>query len=676
VVTGTCIMLLIERGNLQLTTKVSEHFPEFAAHGKADITIQDLLVHQSGLIPDNPLSDYAAGPERTWQNICQLKLIAPVGSAFKYSDVNFIVLGKLIEKIAGMDLHQFSQREIFQPLAMRETGFLPLGSVAARAAPTEQRDGVWIQGEVHDPRAHALGGIAGHAGLFSTAQDLAKYASMMLSKGSFALSGQPEARIMAPQTVLTMTNSIPVSTGIRGLSWDKKTSYSINRGRLLSSSAFGHGGFTGTVLWIDSELDLFVIFLSNRLHPNGKGQVNPLAGKIVDIIASSIKGQADELSAKPPLVLTGLDVLRRDQFRQLAGQRVGLIANHTSRTVDGQSAVRLLTEAKGMQLVSLFSPEHGFEGKLDLENVPDSHEAQTGLKIHSLYGQSRRPTAEMCSDIDTLVFDIQDIGTRFYTYVSTMSEAMQACHDFHKRFVVLDRPNPLGGLAVAGPMLDKGTESFVGCHQLPVRHGMTMGELAQLIKAEKNLNVDLQIVACEGWSRQGYWDETGLIWIKPSPNMRSLTQALLYPGVGLWEMTNISVGRGSDTPFELLGAPWINPTQLAAELRDLNLPGLTFVPVEFTPGSSKYAGELCKGVNIVITNRRQFEPLELGFALAVTLRKLYPNQWQTQNLNRLLGSQACSEAILAGHNVRQLCELSRAGISEFMLRRELYLLYK
>jgi uncharacterized protein YbbC (DUF1343 family) len=676
VATGTSIMKLVEDGRLRLGAKVVDFFPDFGVNGKDTITIQDLLIHQSGLIPDNPLSDYLQGPDVAWKKICELSLVAPVGTTFKYSDVNFIVLANIIQKVTGQDVHQFSQQHLFQPLGMTETGYLPTEPLRNRAAPTEQRDGKWIRGEVHDPRAYELSGIAGHAGLFSTATDMARYASMMLGGGAFQVEGEPAVQVLSNRTVTAMTRGYSVSSGQRGLSWDRRTGYSSNRGDLLSDAAFGHGGFTGTVLWIDPELDLFFIFLSNRLHPDGKGLVNPLAGQMANAIVSAMRSIPKDQSSKVSEVLTGLDVLRRDGYRQLAGQRIGLITNHTGRSADGASIVNLLHDCPQVDLKVLFSPEHGFEGKLDISRIDDATDQKTGLKIFSLYGESRRPTSEMCESIDTFVFDIQDIGTRFYTYISTMGEAMIAASQFKKRFVVLDRPNPIGGFKVAGPMLDPGSESFVAFHHLPVRHALTSGEIARMLNAELDLKLDLEVVRCEGWSREQFYDQTGLTWVNPSPNMRSLTQALLYPGVGLLETTNLSVGRGTDTPFEIIGAPWIDARPFAAELNALQLPGIRFIPVEFTPESSKFEGQLCQGVNMAITERIHFEPLQIGFALATTLRRLYPDSWETKSFNRLLANRVCFEAVVAGKSLTQVMDLSREGVSDYLRRRESFLLYR
>jgi uncharacterized protein YbbC (DUF1343 family)/CubicO group peptidase (beta-lactamase class C family) len=685
VATATSVMILVERGQLKLGDRVSSLIPEFAANEKERITVFDLLTHQSGLLPDNKIADYENGSEKALEKICALDLQAPTGTRFIYSDVNYILLGELVRRVSRKSVHEFSQESIFQPLGMQETGYLPREELKARAAPTEQRDNHWMQGEVHDPRAFLLGGVAGHAGLFSTAEDLAIYAQMMIQQGQW--NGQ---RILAPRTVATMTRGYRLLGGarstmegvppnppvfLRGLGWDKRTGYSINRGELLSDAAFGHGGFTGTVLWIDPELELFVIFLSNRVHPDGKGLVNPLAGRIGTVAAAAIRDVSTDLQPAGE-VLTGIDVLVRDNFRQLAGRKVGLITNHTGRGKGGQSTARLLHEAKDVQLVALFSPEHGFEGKLDISKIGDAQDQATGLAVFSLYGETRKPTAAMLKPIDSLVFDIQDVGARFYTYVSTMGEAMQAAAEQKKRFVVLDRPNPIGGVAVAGPMLDPGKESFVGFHRLPVRHGMTIGELARLFKAELKLDLELEVIACEGWRRADAWDATGLTWVNPSPNMRSLTQAFLYPGIGLLETTNLSVGRGTDTPFEVIGAPWLDGQKLAAELSGNGLAGVAFVPIAFTPTSSKFANQKCGGLNIVITDRAKFEPLRTGFAIASALRKVYPSDWEAKAYARLLGNDKTLQAMLDGESAEEIEAVAREGVSEFLRKRQTHLLYE
>ncbi|MBC7966681.1 MAG: DUF1343 domain-containing protein, partial [Fuerstia sp.] len=333
-------------------------------------------------------------------------------------------------------------------------------------------------------------------------------------------------------------------------------------------------------------------------------------------------------------------------------------------------------DAEGVTLKTLFSPEHGLEGKLDIPKIGDQQDATTGLKVFSLYGETRVPTPESLAGIDTLVFDIQDIGCRFYTYVSTMGNAMKAAGEHKIRFVVLDRVNPISGVDVQGPVLDAGDESFVGFHSLPVRHGMTAGELASMFRAELKLDVELEIVPVEGWKRDQLFDETGLVWTNPSPNMRSLTEALLYPGVGLIELTNVSVGRGTDTPFEVVGAPWIDARRLAANLNNAGLAGVRFIPVRFVPASSKYADETCHGVNIIITDRVRFQPLSTGIQLMCSLKALHSNEWDRNNLNRLLCSRKTIEAIEAGRSVDEIEPLWAEELAQFLNRRREFLRYE
>jgi uncharacterized protein YbbC (DUF1343 family) len=380
--------------------------------------------------------------------------------------------------------------------------------------------------------------------------------------------------------------------------------------------------------------------------------------------------------ADPGTVLTGIDVLERDEFRQLSGTRIGLLTNHTGITRDGRSSIRLLNNAENLEVVRLFSPEHSLSGKLDIEIIGDSQDASSGIQVVSLYGKVRRPTAEMLQDIDTIVFDIQDIGTRFYTYISTMGNAMIAAADNGVRFVVLDRPNPINGIDVAGPVLDDGLQSFVGFHTIAVRHGMTVGEIALMLKAELKLDLDLQVIKMHGWQRAQFFDDTGLTWINPSPNMRSLTEALLYPGIGLLETTNLSVGRGTATPFEVFGAPWIDGKKFAHSLTALELPGVTFNAIEFTPDASKFVGETCGGIRITINDRARFEPLTTGFAIARQLRLDYTATWQTDPYLRLLGNAATLDALQAGQTVAEIKSAYQAGLETFITRRAAFLLYE
>jgi uncharacterized protein YbbC (DUF1343 family) len=669
IATATSVMKLVEEGKLKVEEKVTTYWPEFGAEGKDKLTLEHLLMHTSGLIADNPVKDYADGRAKALERICALKPQAAPGERFTYSDVNFIVLGVLVERVSGVPLDVFAKQHIYEPLGMRETGFRPAAALRPRCAPTEQREGHWMRGEVHDPRSYALGGVAGHAGLFSTVDDLLVYARMMLHGGT--LNG---TTILRPETVKFMTTPRPVPRGLRALGWDVQSSYSANKGTAFPrGKGFGHTGFTGTSIWIDPDSQTAVIFLSNRVHPNGKGNVTPLRRQVATIAAEAVGYQA--ASPRPEGALTGIDVLAAENFARLKSKSIGLVTNHTGRDRDGRATIDLLHQADGVKLAALFSPEHGIRGALD-ERVGDTKDEKTGLPVYSLYGPRRKPTAELLKGMDTLVYDIQDVGCRYYTYISTLGLILEAGAEHKVKVVVLDRPNPIGGVAVAGPVRDPGESSFIGWHTLPLRHGMTVGELARMFKDERKLDVDLEVVKVEGWQRADFYDKTLLPWVNPSPNMRSLTQVLLYPGIGLLETTNVSVGRGTDQPFEWVGAPWLDGRKLAAALAERKLAGVRFVPASRTPKSSVHAGKECGGVQIIVDDWAQFEPVRTGLTVAVELRRLYPNDWAVDRYNRLLLHAATWEGVKAGKPVEELERGWQKDLDEFKLRRQKYLLYQ
>ena len=371
-------------------------------------------------------------------------------------------------------------------------------------------------------------------------------------------------------------------------------------------------------------------------------------------------------------VTMGIDALQRDKFALLRGQRIGLITNHTGLNREGEATVDLLHAAPGVELKALFGPEHGIRGVLD-EKVPDGKDEKTGLPVYSLYGERTRPTAEQLAGLDTLVYDIQDVGTRFYTFSSTLGLCLEEAARHNLRYIVLDRPNPIGGLDVEGPIAD--TLSFIAYHPVPIRHGLTVGELARLYHGEKGLKNDLQVVKTEGWQRGDYWDSTNLTWINPSPNMRSLTQALLYPGIGLLEFTNLSVGRGTDTPFEIIGAPWMDGRKLAAELNARDLPGIRFIPVRYTPHSSVHANTSCGGVNFHLLCRNRFVPVLTGLAIADTLKRLFPNDWDPKRYDRLLANKPSYEALMGGAKAETLVASWQSQVEGFRNRRRPCLLY-
>jgi uncharacterized protein YbbC (DUF1343 family) len=572
--------------------------------------------------------------------------------------------------------------------------------LSARIAPTEKctplgwpcegADMAMLRGTVHDPTARRMGGVAGHAGLFSTAADLAVFCRMLLDGG--VAHG---VRILSPLTVAKMTTPSTSLTerNVRGLGWDIDSAYSSNRGELLPLGSFGHTGFTGTSLWIDPATRMFVVFLSNRVHPDGKGDVTPLRARVATIAASVVTDVPPGLrtaavwtgrdfgpsgSAGPPprpaAVLSGLDVARADGYAALRGKRIGLVTNHTGRARDGATTIDLLHNAKDLTLVKLFSPEHGIRGILDA-NVPSSRD-ETGLAINSLYGETRRPTPAMLEGIDTIVIDLQDIGARFYTYMTTMAYVMEEAAKHKISVVVLDRPNPVNGFQIEGPTLDKSALSFVGYFPMPIRHGMTLGELAKLFNAENKIGADLTVIPLRNWNRDEWFDSTGLPWINPSPNMRNLIQATLYPGIGAIEGTNVSVGRGTDTPFEQVGAPWIDGVALADALNGRGLPGVRFYPVRFTPSASKYANEECGGVFMIVTDRSAIHPVRVGLEVAAMLHKLYGSKYEVEAAERLFGSKEGLARIRSGDDPASIASSWAAGEARWRLLRNKYLLYR
>ena len=698
VIAGTpAIMVLIERGQVKLDAPVKTYIPEFTGGDKDKVTVRHLLTHTSGLLPDIETKSDWHGRATAVKMACAEKLRSTPGTVFTYSDVNLFMVGAIVERVSGMKLEDFVQKEIFQPLKMVDTGYLPPASKLARIAPTEYtstKHDVMLRGVVHDPTARHMDGVAGHAGLFSTASDLARFARMMLNEGT--LDG---VRIFKPETVKLMT-SVQTPEGAsyrRGLGWDIDSGFSRPRGTLFPRGSYGHTGWTGTCIWIDPYSKTFFIFLSNRVHPDGTSDVLPLYGSLGTLAAQAVTDfdfayvpdelpwrkakrtlrtetvEADQLSNDVPGVLNGIDVLEREKFAPLKGMRVGLITNHTGTNRRRYSTIHLLMNAPDVQLKVLFSPEHGLYGTMD-EPVGDSVDEVTGLPVYSLYGKHTAPTLEQMKDLDALVFDIQDVGCRFYTYTSTMGLAMEAAGKAGIKYFVLDRVNPINGVTIDGPMLT-GKTSFVAYHPIPVRYGMTMGELAQMYKDERHFSTDLTVIKLEGWKREFLYDETALPWRNFSPNMRNETQAILYPGVGLLERTTLSVGRGTGTPWEMIGAPYIHDIKLAAELNRACLPGVRFLPVRFTPADSVFKGQSCAGVNIVLTDRDHCNVVDVGITIAKVLNRLYPDQFNVDKFDVLMGNKATLKAIKDDEPLAEIRKLWTADLEKFQERRAKYLLY-
>ncbi len=698
IATTTSAMLLLEEGKLRLADRVAQFIPGFERYGKQDITIRHLMTHMSGLRPDIDWSFEWEGYDKAIELAIEEVPVAAPNQRFIYSDINYFLLGHIIAKISGQPLNQFAEEHVFTPLGMKDTMFLPPESLRPRIAPTERaEDGSFLRGVVHDPTARRMGGVAGHAGLFTDAHDLEIFCRMLLGGGT--ANG---VRILSPLTVAKMTSPAtpPGERNTRGLGWDIDSTFSSNRGELFPLGSFGHTGFTGTSVWLDPKTGAYVIFLSSRVHPDGKGDVTPLRARVATAAAAALTDlppfdalKTTEMTGRDfgpaagsvvagaaremPPVMTGIDVLRNEGFALLKGRHVGLVTNQTGRARDGKTTIDLLFDAlkaNDGQLVSLFSPEHGIRGAVDAA-VPSSRDEKTGLTIHSLYGDTRRPTDAMLQGIDTLVIDLQDIGTRFWTYESTMHNVLEEAAKHNIEVVVLDRPNPINGFQIEGPTLDRETVSFVGSFPMPTRHGMTMGELARLFNGENKIGAKLTVVDMQHWRRDAWFDETGVPWINPSPNMRNAIQATLYPGIGSIEGTNISVGRGTDTPFEQIGAPWIDGVALAAALNARHLPGIQFYPVTFTPSANKYANEACQGVYMIVTDRQALRPVRVGLEIASALVRMYRGQYKIEPNDRLVGSRASVTRLLNGDDPAEIAASWAADEAKWRLLRAQYLLY-
>ena len=691
IATTTCIMQLVERGQLDLDAPVARYFPAFAQNGKEAVTIRHLMTHMSGLRPDldtKPAwSGYALGIEL----VVKEKLRSIPGSTFVYSDINYITLGELVRLVSGRPLNVYAAQEVFGPLKMTDSGFLPPKEKLARIAPTELTDGVMLRGVVHDPTSRYMGGVAGHAGLFTTTADLARFCRMLLNGGE--LDG---VRILKASTVADMTRVQNDGSDRRGLGWDIDSRFSAQRGRWFpAGTSFGHTGYTGTCVWIDPGAHTFYVFLTNRVHPDDKANITPLRRALGTLVAEAV---GRDVGA----ALNGLDVLVRDDFAPLRGLRIGLITNQSGRDRDGRATIDILHDAKDVKLVALFSPEHGIRGEADAA-VGDSIDEKTKLPIYSLYGEaparppgqstadrdmavirSRAPKPEQLANLDALVFDIQDIGARFYTYPATLGAALEAAGKAHKKFFVLDRVNPINAATVEGPVQTR-APNFIGFHTLPVRYGLTSGELAKMFNTELGFGADLTVIACENWTRDQWLDQTGLPWVNLSPSMKSPTEAALYPGTCLIEGTSLSVGRGTLKPFEQVGAPYVDGVKLAAELNGAGFAGVRFEAVKFTPvpplypgpaATLKLNGKECGGVRIVVTDRARCAVVDVGITIALVVHKLYPDDFKPEDMARCVGDDETCAAIKAGKSLAEIKALWATRLAEYETRRKKFLIYR
>ena len=716
-VTATAVMQLYEQGKIRIDDPLAHYVGEFGANGKQDITIRQCLTHYSGLAPDVDLTGTWHGRDEGMRRLFESAPVAPPGVLFRYSDENFIALGALVERVSGLPLDVYEQQNIIAPLGLTDSGYLPPAEKRNRIAPTQyvtadgtlSNSGTMLRGVVHDPTARRMDGVAGHAGYFSTAADVSTYAQALLDR----LAGRPSKFPLDQLTLAKMVEPEQPATGtsLRGFGWDIDSPFSTNRGTLFALGSFGHTGFTGTSLWMDPQSDTYVVILTNAVHPAGGHGIVALRARIADAAAQAVgvktqeNGKLTQLTgynesltgarrwgARNGDVMTGIDVLEAEKFVTLQALakkhgghlRMGVLTNQVGLDREGRRTIDVLAhdahaDDPGLTVNTLFSPEHGIQGTQDTENISNATDAPTGLPVISLFGstkEQRRPSADTLHQLDAVVIDLQDVGVRYWTYDAAMGYFLEAAAGTGTDIIVLDRPNPVTGSFVQGPVSDIGRDSYTNYMPLPVRPGMTMGELARYYNGERHLNAALTIVPMKGWQRGDWYDSTGLPWVNPSPNLRSQRAAELYTGIGLIETSNISVGRGTDTPFELLGAPWVNARILARTLNARLLPGVRFVPVTFTPAAPyPYAGQVCQGVSLMVMDRNALDGPELGLEVASALWKLYPNDYKLDQIDRLLVNKSVLDALRSGEDPQRVASDWRLQLEAFMQRRAAYLEY-
>jgi len=767
--TATAVMQLVEKGKIDVDAPVVKYLPEFGENGKDKVTVRELLTHYSGLPPDVSLKDAwgLTGPDKAEgiRRAMSAKLDNVPGTKFVYSDINFITLGAIVEKISGETLDVYAERHIFGPLKMTHTRFLPVdkacgsdeaisypivngrlafqdvgvgGAVRCRkgdwsasqwawnAAPTQHDDqgtketnpdfDHLLRGTVHDPTTRRMGGVAGHAGVFSTAGDVAIFAQALLDRlagrpSDFPLKRETLELMTLPEqpktaqvgaTIFTQDGKATTGIAARGFGWDINTAFSRPRGEVFPIGSFGHTGFTGTSLWMDPNSDTFVMILANSVHPRGASPISPVREAVATAAARALHLYAGGNVANAE-TLTGIDVLEATQFstlRDAAGRhdghlRLGVMTNQTGVDREGRRTIDVLMHSiPAVEVKTLFSPEHGLFGVKDTTKIGNEVDTATHLPVVSLYGakdEQRRPSMESLKNLDAVVIDLQDAGVRFYTYQTVVGYFLEAAAKAHIEIIVLDRPNPIGGVAVQGPVSDNGVESYTDYMPLPIREGMTLGELAlyfnneRLVASATSLNVrvpiraQLTVVAMRNWKREQYFDDTELQWINPSPNLRSAAANVVYPGVELLQSTNVSVGRGTEMPFLHIGAPYIDSTQLVDYLTARKIPGIRFSPASFSVTEDAnhfpFHGKTLPGISLMVTDRSALDSPELGIELISALHHLYPD-FAMAKAEHLIANVDTMRALEDQEDPRKIAEGWRTDLAAFEQRRQSYLLYK
>jgi len=655
IATTTAIMILRDEGALDLDQPVSELIP-IPAFGQ--FTVRHLLTHTSGLVGGLPYYTIATSIDEMLQRYAARDIDWPPGTRWRYSDAGFMILGRAVELVARDSLAAFCAKRIFRPLWMTHTAFNPPKQWAGTCAATEHcawRGKVMV-GAVHDENAYAVGGVAGHAGLFAPAADIARFCRALLT-----------GRILCEKTLaeITEVGQVP-SYPWQGLGWKLDPWMSGAEGFLPARTVFGHTGWTGTSIWMDRRSGLFAILLGNTCHPSRAQHDNE------SLRRTFYMAVAREFYPRRTNTHTGLDRLVRDGFRPLLGKRISLLTNRAAVDQLGRPILEVLTLEPRVKLAMLYSPEHGILGKAE---AGESVESEPGpVPVISLYGEQKRPSRAELRQVDLFVIDLQDVGARYYTYMATMLECMKACAEARKPVLVLDRPNPVGGAVLEGPIATK-TGPDVCCAPIPVRHGMTMGELAAffLKKLLRTSKLALVVNTLDNWPRARLFHECGLSWVPPSPNIPTPETALLYVGMCLFEGTNLNEGRGTDTPFHVVGAPWLDAKAVIRNIKYRDRPGCSLKATTYTPkaipgkaSDPRYRDQECHGIRITVRDPHKVRAFTLAVALLAAIHRRHPNEFEwTGFFDVLAGSEDLRQRIEAGQSARQIVTSYASALEVF-----------
>jgi uncharacterized protein YbbC (DUF1343 family) len=656
--TTTAVLLLRDEGALDLDGPVSHYLPIPAF---SRFTLRHCLTNTAGLVAGMPYYKESASINEMLQRCSALDLSWPPGTHRRYSDVGFMILGKVVELAARDSLDAFCAKRIYAPLQMRHTAFNPPKAWADACAATENcpwRKKVMV-GKVHDENAYAVGGVAGHAGLFSTAEDIARFCRALVS-----------GKLLSEKSVVEMSRlgQVPFYPW-QGLGWRLDPWAGAGEGFLPVRTAIGHTGWTGTSLWIDLDRGLFVILLANTCHPSRDKRDTETLRRVFHAAV------AREFYPNRSNTHSGLDRLLHENFEPVRGKRLGLLTNQAAVDQLNRPILDVLALDPAVNVRVVFSPEHGFSARAEAgEHVSSETGKGSAPPIISLYGKQKKPTAEQLKNVDLFVIDLQDVGSRYYTYMATMRDCLEVCAEAGKPVLVLDRPNPTGGEVLEGPIATE-TKSLTCCAAVPARHGMTMGELALFFRKTMpgGERLKLTVSQLDAWPRRLLFTQCALPWVPPSPNIPTPETALLYAGMCLFESANLNEGRGTETPFYVVGAPWLDAQAVIANVAPEDHAGCSLEPIAYTPRSIPgkasdpvYRDKPCKGIRIKVQDPVKLRPFRLAVALVCALRRRHPDALTvTRGLDTLSGGPDLRRRIESGAAPRDIIAAYEPALAAF-----------